>query len=146
MTVRGDSTTTAPPPIGSGRTAYGAIVAAASGSIARRTSRVEHRLPPIALDTARARPVAVTPPERPVDAATTPRRPAVSGRLRTIPEASLAEVERSITAKLEQRLDQKITATIKATLGTEVELSQTMTDRVYDALYDRMVLEKERLA
>jgi hypothetical protein len=60
-------------------------------------------------------------------------------------EASLAEVEQAITAKLERRLEQKISATIRATLGSDPEVSRAMTERVSGTLYDRLVLERERL-
>ncbi|MEP7305162.1 MAG: hypothetical protein ABJA98_06560 [Acidobacteriota bacterium] len=146
VVFRDAPTTAVRPPMGGRQIGYDRVLAGASRAIVRRTSRVEHRPQPIALKESRAGSVPIASSDRRLEVATTPRRPAVSNQPRTIPEASLAEVERSITAKLEQRLDQKITATIKAKLASDVDLSHTMTDRVYDALYDRLILEKERLA
>jgi hypothetical protein len=113
-------------------------------TIVHRVVRVERQLVPIPIESAKAGSVDGQVRSALPMAVSVARRSSTTGQPPGVSEARLAEVERAIAARMEQRLDQKIGATFKARLGSEGELSRTLTNRVYDGLYDRMVLEKER--
>jgi hypothetical protein len=68
-----------------------------------------------------------------------------SVRARPAPEATLADLEKSLAAKLTRTIDKRVATTIQKSLSVDAEYSQAITEHVYATLYDKMVLERERL-
>ncbi|WP_338699869.1 hypothetical protein V5279_18895 [Bradyrhizobium sp. 26S5] len=66
-------------------------------------------------------------------------------RSRSAHEAALADLEKSLAAKLTRTIDKRVATTVEKSLSIDAGYSQAITEHVYATLYDKMVLERERL-
>jgi hypothetical protein len=71
-------------------------------------------------------------------------KPSSSQRQAHTSAAVLADVEQSITEKLNKRIDIRVAALVKQQLSVGTGYARKIADHVEGALQDRLVLEKER--
>jgi len=110
----------------------------------RRVQRSEHALPSVAFGVTR-RPLPRSDRcEVPWDTGPANHPPARPNGHRRLLEATVADLEVVLTAKMERKVDKQIVAALK-NIHIDSDYSRRMTDHIYATLYDRMVLEKERL-
>jgi hypothetical protein len=133
------------PTLAIGRTALSLARTGGAILIPRRSLRAENRLSPIAWEAARQGSLQAAAPESSLDKVLTPRPPIRPKLQRASFEATLSEVEKNITARVEKKLDRRVSEVVEKTLSIDSVYSRKMSDAFFTALYDRMVLEKERL-